>query len=353
MNKIIKALSLILLFTSCFKEYDDYFLITKKAVEFEDAVVVSNATGRYYPILPNVFTLHGTVSYQVNMFGEQSNVDQNIKYRIVDEESTAVEGKDFEFVNGDGIVIPANSSFGNLELNVLPTIEGTKILVVELVGNDEVQVSEKYKTIGIMMSNAVTIPDPNIVEDYGDYLHIKDIVVGGDGNLDLGCFIDLETANIYTWEGAALYPEKAILGYFQSNANYANLVFPGLSSMTTAWPSYYNRILDWDVAPTGSVIRFTNITPVDEQFYNDISSSDDIKSAFEFAKQEIGNRHGNAPTFGPGERIRNINPGDIVFVYSSTSDFYAIIKITEALLDNETPSSERTIRFEYKVQNRN
>src|SRR5690606_29322502 len=124
-------------------------------------------------------------------------------------------------------------------------IEGSKLLVVELLGNSEVEVSPNYRTIGIPMSNAVLLPDPNVVEDHGDYLHITELTLGGDQNPDLGCFLDMQTGDIYNWEAAELFPEKATIAYFHSSGNFANLLFPALSNLASRWSAYYNRILNW------------------------------------------------------------------------------------------------------------
>ncbi|NGF55205.1 hypothetical protein G5B00_01655 [Parapedobacter sp. SGR-10] len=350
MKKIIIILMGVFMLTSCFKDYNEDFLITQKTVEFEDAVVNSNATGRNYPVLGHIFELHGVVSYRVNMFGEQSAVPQQIAYRIVDEQSTAVEGQDFRFVTGNSLTVSPHSSFGYLQVEVLPTIAGSKLLVVELLGNSEVEVSPNYRMIGIPMSDAVLKPDPNVVVDQGDYLHITDLTLGGDANPDKGCFLDMQTGNIYNWEAAALFSDRATIAYFHSGSNFANFVFPGLSSMSTAWNSYYNRIRNWSVAPTGSVVRYTDIQPADNAIFDNISSASDIETAVLDAQANVGTRHGAAATYGPGERVRSLKTGDLVFVYSSTHDFYAVVRVLDAIPDGSVPGAERTMRFEYKVQ---
>ncbi|ERJ58638.1 hypothetical protein M472_07655 [Sphingobacterium paucimobilis HER1398] len=336
--------------TSCFKDYNEDFLITKKAVEFEDAATNSNAPGKNFPVLANLLEMNGVTSYRVNFFGGLSSVPQQIAYRIVEEQSTAVEGRDFRFITGNSLTVPANTSFGFLQIEVLPTINGSKLLVVELIGNNEVEVSANYRTIGIPMSNAVLTPAPGIVVDKGDYLHITELELGGDANPDIGCFLDMKTANIYNWEAVELFPEKATIGYFHSGSNFANFVFPGLSSMSTAWNSYYNRIRNWSVAPTGTVVRYTNIQPVDEALYEGLDSRADIENAVRSAQIDVLTRHGSASTYGPGERVRSLKSGDIVFVYSSTHDFYAVIRVKNALPDGAVASTDRKIKIEYKVQ---
>ncbi|NGM60671.1 hypothetical protein G5B30_01955 [Sphingobacterium sp. SGG-5] len=353
MKKIIIILTAAFMLTSCFKDYNEDFLITKKTVEFEDAVVNSNASGRNYPLLGHIFELNGTVSYRVNMFGEQSDVPQQIAYRVVEEQTTAVEGTDFRFVTGNSLTVPAHSSFGYLQVEVLPTIAGSKLLVIELLGNDQVEVSPNYRMVGIPMSDAVLKPDPNVVVDHGDYFHVTELTLGGDNNTDLGCFLDMQTGNIYNWEAAALFPDKANVAYFHSGPNYANFVFPGLSSMSTAWGPYYNRIRNWSVAPTGTVVRYTNIQPADDAIFDNISSAATIEAAVLAAQANVGVRHGSASTYGPGERVRSLANGDIVFLYSSTHDFYAVIRVIEAVQGSSTDpevSSKYTMKFEYKVQ---
>jgi len=350
MKRLLILIFAVFALTSCFKDYNEDFLLTEKYVEFEDAVVTSNASGKNYAILPNIFSLNGVVSYRVNMFGEQSANDQSIAFQVVLDESTAVEGRDFRFVNGANLIVPKFSSFGYLMIEVLPSIEGNKVLVVDLIGNSEVKPSPNYKRIGIGMSNAVKLPDPAVINEYTDYIHVNDITLGGDANTNLGCFIDMQTANIYTWEGSALFSDKATVGYFHSGSNYSNFVFPGLSTMLSSWSVYYNRILNWSTKPNGILVRYTNISATDEVLFDNISSSADVENAVLAAQANVGTRHGSSSTYGPGERIRSLQPGDHVFMYSSTGDFYAVIRVKEALTDNTVESIGRTIRFEYKVQ---
>src|SRR5690606_35782478 len=77
--------------------------------------------------------------------------DQTISYRVVPEETTAIEGLHYNIPNNGTFVIPANSTTGYLSLDVLdfPAETGTNTVVLELIGNDQIKVSENYKRIGV------------------------------------------------------------------------------------------------------------------------------------------------------------------------------------------------------------
>ena len=92
---------------------------------FEDPVGVYNqdpqvefaqVSGRYSAAVAEGA---GTVALTVNLIGPQRSTDTVVDF-MVGEGTTAVEGTHYSFPNGMQVTIPANSSFGDLEVNVLP-----------------------------------------------------------------------------------------------------------------------------------------------------------------------------------------------------------------------------------------
>ncbi|HEY8387662.1 MAG TPA: hypothetical protein VIK74_03615, partial [Parasegetibacter sp.] len=147
---VIAAVSL----TSCFKKYEEDFLFRDFQVEFDLASWQSDAPGKTYPIAGPYDKGSGTITFQVNLIGGQKPTAQTLRYKIVPEESTAQEGYHFSLADNGTFEIPANSSFGYVTINILdfPPQTGTAVLVLDLVGNDEIKVSENYKRIGISIS---------------------------------------------------------------------------------------------------------------------------------------------------------------------------------------------------------
>ncbi|MCH7408735.1 DUF4843 domain-containing protein [Belliella sp. DSM 111904] len=138
--------------TACFEVYEERYSFTDKLVEFQNAVVTNNATGRNYPLI-NQRTV-GTVSYQVNLIGGHMAQDQEISYRILEEESNAESGVHYSIANAGTFTIPANSSFGYIEVERLAFERPGStnfILVLELEGNENVAPSNNHMRIGISL----------------------------------------------------------------------------------------------------------------------------------------------------------------------------------------------------------
>lgn len=154
MKKIIFwiALILITITTSCFENYEERYLFTDLRIEFQEAVVRNNAAGRNYPILP--LQPVGERGYQVNLFGGQLSAPANLAFRVDEEASTAVEGIHYTLPNDTYFQLEANTSFTEVlvEKIAFPAVQGQIILVLELVGNENIEASENHKRIGVRLN---------------------------------------------------------------------------------------------------------------------------------------------------------------------------------------------------------
>jgi hypothetical protein len=136
--------------SSCFKNYDERYHYTAPTIEFENAVSLSKAVGKNYPILPaKQKPSSGVVKYRVNLFGTPPSQDVTLSFGVVTTETTALEGTDYRLPNGTTFTVSKGSSFGYVEVEALNTITGTPLLVLELTGTDKVKTADLYKTIGI------------------------------------------------------------------------------------------------------------------------------------------------------------------------------------------------------------
>lgn len=132
--------AIVLTFAACKKEYQTYKGPT--LVEFIPAIK-SRSQG--------TIVSPGYDSVKVQLVGAQRKEDLNLTYTI-DDTSTAVAGTHYTIPNSGNFILPANSSFGYIRVNLIPgSIIGTgaanqKKLILKLVGNSEVAASENYKT---------------------------------------------------------------------------------------------------------------------------------------------------------------------------------------------------------------
>ncbi len=151
--KIALFVSTTFLLTSCFKENEPVF-DTLFLVEFQDAVILAPALTKTYPIQA-VSNGAGVISRRINLVGRQRSTEETIKFTVDTKESTAVEGVNFSLDGGE-LKIPANTSFGDLKVNILkaPAQAGKNVvLVLNLEGNgSDIKPNENYKKLGLRIN---------------------------------------------------------------------------------------------------------------------------------------------------------------------------------------------------------
>lgn len=129
-----------LMFTACKKEYQTYK--GPSVVEFSPAIK-SRSQG--------TVAAPGYDSVKVQLVGPQRPANLELSYTI-DPKSTAVEGNHYTIPNLGKLIIPANSSFGYIRVNLVPgsipnnLTASQKKLIFNLVGNTEVPASVNYQT---------------------------------------------------------------------------------------------------------------------------------------------------------------------------------------------------------------
>ncbi|MEZ4902904.1 MAG: DUF4843 domain-containing protein [Spirosomataceae bacterium] len=150
MKKIAQLFLFVLMagsLTSCFENYFDLYRAT--VVEFDAAVRTAPAAGRTYPLLA-VSNGAGIQKAQINLVGPQQATDRTIKVTVEPALSTAVAGTHYKIVN-ENVTIPANSSFGELQIEILRVPAQANItfnLVVAIEGSADIKPSENYKRLG-------------------------------------------------------------------------------------------------------------------------------------------------------------------------------------------------------------
>lgn len=156
-------------FSSCIK--DDVVVLEGSYVEWDAAVHNANAGGRTYPIItrqvvggqqqnnadPVLNTNIGTIKLRVNLVGPHRSSPVEFRYSAVNDELLAnhiqaVEGTHYS--TSGTVTIPANSSYGEVEIAVRPTTAaGSPLqLVLELEGSGDVKLMENKKRIGMSIA---------------------------------------------------------------------------------------------------------------------------------------------------------------------------------------------------------
>ena len=153
----------------------------KEVVEFDATVLNTPNLGVNFPLMTRVpaygvaaSTAHplitrssGVIKFRVNLVGRQSTSSQSITYRVVTSTYSATldipsgttarlpAAVGTHFNTSGTLTIPANSSFGELEITVInPGASSTtsRYLVIELDGNSTFGPSENFKRLGVQIS---------------------------------------------------------------------------------------------------------------------------------------------------------------------------------------------------------
>jgi hypothetical protein len=172
---ILSSLLFVLLLSSCIKE-DVKSYQGDTVVEF-DATVLNSATTPYpYHVavrtppfgIPTTTansvainrSLATPVRLRVNLVGAQRSVDEVITFNVLtavtpaSPNMVAVAGTHYT-ITGSTITIPANSSFGEVVINIVnPGVSSTnpREVHLELVGNSTIKPSENYKRVAIRIA---------------------------------------------------------------------------------------------------------------------------------------------------------------------------------------------------------
>lgn len=319
--------------TGCFKDYEERYLFDENRLEFEDAVTNGNATGKTFPILGPIPADDGEVRLQVNMTGEQADHDRTVSFRVVPEETTAVEGTDFALPKGKEFVIPANSSFGFIEIELLPDGSGSPTIVLELLQSDDMKVLDRYHKIGVRFEYSLTKPDPDKLQEINDILFYENFLIGAHANQNIGNFVDLNTLNVYVRSGAEKDSEHVHFGLMNGSSTGLNFLTPDATGWS-GWASW-GDIPSWDPINSGEFMRIVTPDQAELDLFDNATSVADLLGARQYFAAILPTRPGyNATNDGPDGRIRHMEPGDMVVYYSAEQQLVALLHIKSAVGSN-------------------
>ncbi|RYE27174.1 MAG: hypothetical protein EOP45_02055 [Sphingobacteriaceae bacterium] len=164
---------LVVSLSSCIKE--NLVTFNDSVFEWDASAYNANAAGQVYPILtrvpgynrttvtsdPAITRTSGTIKFRVNLVGAQRSIPTVLTYRVVvltantttPSIQPAIQGTHF---NTSGTVtVPANSSFGEVEVQILNSGVSSTIardVVLEIVSTADVKPSENDKFLGFRIS---------------------------------------------------------------------------------------------------------------------------------------------------------------------------------------------------------
>lgn len=154
-------------FLSCDKLKEDRTIFTDNFVEIDATVLNAPATGKEFPLLvrlpqggrpvitaqdPLITRTSGKVQLRVNLVAAQRGNAETLTFKVVPAETTAVAGTHYQ--TSGTLQIPANSSFGFIEVEILNpgATTGTKDLVLELESSASLKANPNYNKVGLRIA---------------------------------------------------------------------------------------------------------------------------------------------------------------------------------------------------------
>lgn len=341
--------TLTMLLSGCFKDYEKRYLFDDNRIEFEDAVTNGNASGKTFPVLGPIEATEGSRTFRVNMTGAHVNYDRIVQFRVVPEESTAREGIDFALPHGREFVIPANSSFGYIEVEFLPTGSGSPTIVLELLPQDDMKVLDRYHMIGFRFLYPVTTPNPDQLQQINDIKVYTDFVLGAQLNQNIGFLADMEALNVYTMPGATANQALIDVMMVNSTSSGLNMMPPGTTDANLNAFASSRPAIEWTQRNVGELMRIHSPAPEELSYFTNANSSAGLLAAHAYFSSIIATRQGYSSTnHGPSTRIRQIEAGDIIIYYSADREVITMFRVKDAIVSNtgEIVADVKTGKFD-------
>lgn len=329
---------------SCFKDYEERYLFTDNRVELQDAVINSSPLS----LEPQNFDV-GIVKYRVNMTGTQRSSDLKLPFRIVPEKTTAREEIDYKLPNGEFYTIPANSSFGWVEIEILEEGSGKPNIEIELLPDEEQEIKvmdRNYHKIGFQILYPSTPPNPDDIELINDIHIFNNITLGANSNASFGNYVDAKTGYVYISDGANNAQENIDFIILRSGAGTEqNILLPSTSNGNlTAWGNTKHivngdedkGIEPWTVRNAGEIMRLPDPSSAEIDLYEQAMTKTELLSAYDEYLDNIENRPNyNSTNHGPSTRLREVSDGDLIAFKSADRDV-VMLMLVEEVVDGAT-----------------
>jgi len=136
------------------QEFDDGHFISEFDAETRDSIMVSLVAPHFSKDITCKFEVLDVFYYIFETGKIVTELPDGITEGEYDEyETTAVEGEDFNFVTDREFTIPANSSFGFIDIETSNTTGDGLELLLMLVPSNDIGVSENYKYYRLEIDN--------------------------------------------------------------------------------------------------------------------------------------------------------------------------------------------------------
>lgn len=206
-------------------------------------------------------------------------------------------------------------------------------------------VDQEEKTVSEALVIEVQEDEPQVepIQELNDIIYYTQLALGGQDNSTTGSFFNVETTTDFTLPEASNNQEQIDFAMLIGASTGINFIVPASSGFQFFGAEIKDAVYTgWDTKNDG---EFVNIGNVDsEEIFEGLEYSAQIIEAFETAKENIEDLPGYvANENGPGDRIRQVQIGDVIFFRSETGTI-AVLKITSAL-----PDTGGIVEFEMKT----
>ncbi|MBA9079294.1 hypothetical protein [Rufibacter quisquiliarum] len=212
---------------------------------------------------------------------------------------------------------------------VLNVVAGDLILYKSLEENRQIIAIGRAVTVSTGNSGALTIdfkvaqnikgatpavqPDPAT-----DYKKLE-LMLGSQTNAYLGNNLDFFTGKALVDAEASAAPGSVDLLLANSSTFGFNLMTPGGPGVIAFGGSSETKVLGWGTRNNGELIKLTSPIAQELQLLTDIQTASQIETTYNALKATAASRPNyNATNDGASDRIRSIEPGDLILYKSLT-----------------------------------
>lgn len=158
-------------------------------------------------------------------------------------------------------------------------------------------------------------------------------------------FLDASTGAQYGFEEAGQHPETIDLALFYNTSSGLSLITPGDIKSLSDWDLGMEMNNTWVVKNRATLFKMVS-SDNNQSLFDGIGTAKEVKKAYEDAMADIQQGQDQDVT-GPGEKVRKIESGDLIFFQSQDRSFHAVIYVVSA-----SEGDNGKIQVEIKVDNR-
>ncbi|NLI71350.1 MAG: hypothetical protein GX361_01295 [Bacteroidales bacterium] len=176
-KKIIFFLLFLFFIVGCKEDIQKIEVI--RTLGFDISSSTENAPGKDYPLLSEVVPGSGIQNYRVVLRGANYPVGKTFQYRVVESETTALEGVHYRLLTEGNYKIPGRQKSGSVDIEILPfpdESDSHAIVVLELLEETGVQIDPERARIAIPIYLKEKEPEPLPIPD----TPLWDVLNGGE-----------------------------------------------------------------------------------------------------------------------------------------------------------------------------